>query len=429
MGSEKELPQIFSNFIFPKIFQTFRIAIHPTKLIIGLAAILIIWLAGWLMDFSKTVITAPGNHNNKGVSELQAYINNPVSIEQHIKSYKQNGAREGVFSTLWDFAVQRFHSILISASEFDTRAIINNLKLYLTALQWALKYHPLYCVIFFIIKLITIAIAGGTICRITAMQFARGEKPGLVESLKFGVKKFRSFVTAPILPYVLVILVGFIIFLFGLICNIPRAGEIITGISMPFVFTVGALITVTLVGTTAGFNLIYPAIAYDGSDSFDAISRAFSYVFARPWRMFIYTFIASIYGIICYFFARLLIFLLLWSTRLFLSFGMWKNSSSGQTLKINAIWPKPNFLNLFGTAELITRNWSESIGAFLIHLFVAIAVGLLVSFLISFYFSANTIIYSLLRYRADNVKIEDIYVPAENHTEAEVKTVKQPSAQ
>ena len=40
--------------------------------------------------------------------------------------------------------------------------------------------------------------------------------------------------------------------------------------------------TLILLGLTGGFNLMYPTIAVEGSDSFDAISRSFSYVYARP---------------------------------------------------------------------------------------------------------------------------------------------------
>jgi hypothetical protein len=36
---------------------------------------------------------------------------------------------------------------------------------------------------------------------------------------------------------------------------------------------------------------------------------------------------------------------------------------------------------------------------------------LVVSFIISFYFSANTIIYSLMRNRVDNTALDDIYAP------------------
>ncbi|MBA7640952.1 hypothetical protein ES703_48624 [subsurface metagenome] len=54
-------------------------------------------------------------------------------------------------------------------------------------------------------------------------------------------------------------------------------------------------------------------------------------------------------------------------------------------------------------------NWSQSIAAFLVYLVLLVVIGLLVAFVISFYFSANTIIYSLMRNRVDNTALEDIF--------------------
>ena len=69
-------------------------------------------------------------------------------------------------------------------------------------------------------------------------------------------------------------------------------------------------------------------------------------------------------------------------------------------------------MSLLGSSSLTTANWSESFAAFLIYLVLLIVVGLLVSFVISFYFSANTIIYALMRNRVDSTALEDIYTPA-----------------
>jgi len=45
-----------------------------------------------------------------------------------------------------------------------------------------------------------------------------------------------------------------------------------------------------------------------------------------------------------------------------------------------------------------------------INLLLLVVIGLLVAFVISFYFSANTIIYSLMRNRVDNTALEDIHI-------------------
>jgi len=263
-----------------------------------------------------------------------------------------------------------------------------------------------------------ISIAGGAICRIAALQFARGEKPGLTEALRYSIKRFASFFTAPLAPIGIIFFIGLFVFLLGLAGNIPRAGELIIGLSMPMVLFAGSLLAVIVIGAVAGLNLMFPAVAYDGSDSFDAISRSFSYVYAKPWRMAIYTVIAAIYGSICYTFVRFFAFLSLWITRWLLQLGLWADNGSKEVNKLVAIWPKPEFRYLLGSSNTLTTNWTESVAAFLVYLFLLVVVGLVVSFIISFYFSANTIIYSLMRKTVDKAAFEDIYMQFD---EAEVE--------
>jgi len=403
MVSEKEPLQLFDNLLFPKIFQTFRMAIQPTKLIIVFSALAVICLSGWIMDFSETVV-GRGDRS----TELDIYITNPGEIQQFIKDNKEfMDERRGVFSTLWRFAATKFQGAVDSVFAFDIRGIVRNIADCFKAAVWALRHHFIYCIIFFVINLAVISIAGGGLCRIAALQFAQGEKPGLTEALRFSIKRFTSFFTAPLVPVGIIIFIGLFIFLLGLIGNIPRAGELIIGIFMLLALIAGALIAVVLIGTVAGFNLMLPSVAYDGSDCFDAISRSFSYVYAKPWRMGFYTAIAAVYGAICYTFVRFFAFLLLWVTHWSLQLGVWGND------KLVAIWSEPHFRDLLVPPDWGALNWSQSIGAFLIYLCSLAVVGLVASFIISFYFSANTIIYALMRNKVDNTALEDIYTPTE----------------
>jgi hypothetical protein len=246
--------------------------------------------------------------------------------------------------------------------------------------------------------------------------------------LRFSTKRFTSFFTTPFAPIGIILFIGLFIFLLGLTGNIPRAGELIVGIGLPLALIAGALITVILIGAAAGFNLMFPAVAYDGSDCFDSISRSFSYVYARPWRMVFYTLIAAIYGAICYTFVRFFAFVLLWTTRWFLDLGIWVDNSTKETDKLTAIWPEPQFMNLPGFESITSNNWSEATGAFLVSIFLLVIVGLLASFIISFYFSANTIIYSLMRNKVDNTALEDIYTHFDE-TEIEPAITKSESEQ
>ena len=294
MGNEKETPKVLEKLLFPKIFQSFRIAIHYKNLIIAFLAVTVVCLSGWIMDFSKTVVAITGPEGRIIETELQIYMTNPGQLESYIENARENSERTGVFSTLWRFAAGRFHNALNCLFAFNIPGVFVNIAEYFKAVTWVVRYHLVYCVIFAVIKLVVMAIAGGAICRIAALQFARNEKPGLLEALRFSTNKFTSFVTAPLAPVGIIIFIGFFIFLLGLLGNIPWAGELIMGIFMALALIAGALIAVVSIGAVAGFNLMFPAVAYDGSDCFDAISRAFSYVYAKPWRMIFYTAIAAV---------------------------------------------------------------------------------------------------------------------------------------
>ena len=402
MGSEKEASQIMGNLLFTKIFQTFRISIQHNSLIIAFLGLTIIALAGKVMDISNTVVVA-----NNGNTELQIYLASPEQLSQFIQTNKEAGERQGVFSTLWQFATGKFHDTLNSMFAFNFTAVAAHLAEYSKAVTWAIRHHTVYYIIFIVIKLAVISIAGGAICRSAALQFARGEKPGLTESVRFSSKKFKNFFAAPLVPVAIIIVLGLLIFLLGLIGNIPAIGELIVAIFLPVVLIIGTFITIIAIGAVAGFNLMFPAVAYDGSDSFDAISRSYSYVYARPWRMGFYTAIAAAYGAICYLFVRFFVFLLTWFSHSFLRLGIWVNGD-GDINKLDAIWPEPSFTDL-GLSNSAC-NWSQSVSAFLIYLILLAIVGLLVSFVISFYFSANTIIYAALRNKVDNTALEDIYI-------------------
>jgi len=412
MVAGKESSQLFDDFIFPKIFQTFRMSIQPTKLIITSVALAVICLAGWIMDFSRTVGVEYDSSGKTSKTELQIYITNGEHSEilSEIEELRQNGHRSGVFSTMWHFAAKQFQGAVDSVFAFNLLGVKENVTDFFKALGWAIRYHTVYCIVFFTIMLAVFSISGGAVCRIAALQFARGEKPGLTEALRYGVNRFTSFFTAPLAPVGIIIFIGFFIFIVGLAGNIPRAGELIVGIGMPIILFAGMLLAVIVIGAVAGLNLMFPAVAYDGSDCFDAISRSFSYVYARPWRMIVYTAIAAVYGSICYTFVRIFAFLSLWIAHWSLQLGLWVNNGSNEVNKLLAIWPKPEFRYLLGTSNPMAANWTESIAAFLVYLFLLVVIGLVVSFIICFYFSANTIIYSLMRKTVDNTAFEDIYM-------------------
>ena len=83
----------------------------------------------------------------------------------------------------------------------------------------------------------------------------------------------------------------------------------------PIVLLLGFIIAIVLVGLV-GWPLMIATISTEGTDSFDALSRSYSYVYQAPWQYLWYGFLAVVYGAVLVFFvgfmASLMVFLGKW---------------------------------------------------------------------------------------------------------------------
>src|SRR5205814_4791766 len=84
--------------------------------------------------------------------------------------------------------------------------------------------------------------------------------------------------------------------IFGLFHLIPVVGDIlVSGLLWPVVLLFGLVMAVALVGLV-GWPLMPATISAEGTDSWEAVSRSYSYVFQRPWHYAWYTVVAVAYG-------------------------------------------------------------------------------------------------------------------------------------
>src|SRR5690606_18437347 len=114
---------------------------------------------------------------------------------------------------------------------------------------------------------------------------------------------------------------------------------------LPLALLGGFVMALLVIGALGGGSLLWPTIAVEGSDGFDAMSRSYSYVYSRPWRAAFLAAVAIVYGAICYLFVRLVVFLILVTTRCFVGIPLsWPDryETGAQTAtKLDAIWPAP----------------------------------------------------------------------------------------
>ncbi len=130
------------------------------------------------------------------------------------------------------------------------------------------------------------AFFGQAIHRITSLRIARDEGLSFAEAIGFSLKNWKTVVLAP------VIIFGAMAFFYGcnalagLVTSIPGLGGLLGLVLIPLAAISSLLILLIGLGGVFGLPLIGAAAAWEVNGSLDAISRAFSYVFARPLQYF-----------------------------------------------------------------------------------------------------------------------------------------------
>ena len=126
--------------------------------------------------------------------------------------------------------------------------------------------------------------------------------------------------------------------------------------------------------------------------------------------MAFYSAVAILYRSICYLFVRYFLYLMLMLTHYFVGLFIFRHAENEARLW-NVMWPSPTSLGrLTYDINYLPLGAGQKAGAFLIMVWVYLAIGLLGAFAISFYFSANTIIYFLMRHEVDATELDDVYL-------------------
>ncbi len=306
----------------------------------------------------------------------------------------------------------------------DGIGVLPSLLLMVRGVQWLVTRHVVYAVLLLGGMLAIWALAGGAICRMAALNVARDERIPIKDALVFARRKWIGLVGAPLMPVGMVAAVGICLFVGGLVCSVPYLGELVGGLLLFLSLTGGVVIALVVVGAIGGGSLMWPAIAVEGSDAFDAMSRSYSYAYSRPWRTAFYSAVLVVYGAIVYLLARFFVLLSLKFARWFLSAGAFATERPGTgrpfATKIHAMWANPTPEDLMPSVMPIGQQGWEAGGAMLVQLWVFLLVLTAAGLLVSFCFSGATIMYFLLRRKVDATDIEEVFVEEDGEEESTV---------
>ena len=198
----------------------------------------------------------------------------------------------------------------------------------------------------------------------------------------------------------------------GLPMNIPYVGEIVVGLFWGVVLAVGFVLAMIFIGGAFSVGLQWPALAVEGTDSFDAISRSVSYISSRPWRYVFYVIFSAVYGSLTFVLVKLVAFLTLYISHVAVGLFTFAWGSGGQTGKLERLWATPTIDMPWPHPGVPDSSLigAEPIATWFVQAWVWVVLGLALAFLFSFFFTSQTVIYFLLRKVVEAKEIEEVYM-------------------
>jgi len=255
---------------------------------------------------------------------------------------------------------------------------------------------------------------GGAIARIAALDFAHDERPQIGQAAVFSLGKIGSFFWSPIVPLIFVAVLILCNVLLGVVGRIPGAGPIILGLFYALAVLSGFLVVLLLIGTFFGMLFMWPTIAMEGTDAFDAISRAFNYLYARPWKTIWCVLVAAVYGLAVLLFVAAFAALLINIAEQTVALGMgYRFIRIGEFLQ----WGAPP------EGSSVPEVWA----AIWMRVVRVTVVGLVLGFWASYKISAMTIIYSVLRRDVDGTDMSEVFLPEPEESPAEPPAAEPPA--
>jgi hypothetical protein len=250
-------------------------------------------------------------------------------------------------------------------------------------------------------KLAVWAFFGTMLCRSAAVSLTQGRRASTKGLLSFSARKWFSVFSSPLIVLIAIGVLLLPIGLLGLLFNWAFSAWI-TILLWPIAIVCSFIAAVLLIGLVFGFPLMWAAIGVEGTDSFDALSRTYAYLFQRPLKLLFYLVVAAAFGALGLFFVGIF-------ADLVCGLGCWAAS-----------WWCGDFYD-----KIMIDGPFPWVFKLLLAFFILVKY-LAACFFFSYFWTAMTAIYLLLRRDVDSVELEQVF--EEGGAEAESLEPVEPSA-
>ena len=240
------------------------------------------------------------------------------------------------------------------------------------------------------------SIFGGASARIASLYLTRTEKIGPLAAIRSAAKNWKSAGLAVGISVAVLLACLIPLALAGLLMRLG-VFALLASLLWPVSLLLGAAGFVMLIGVALGWPLMWTSVATEQTDSFDAISRAFAYVFQRPLHFVVYVVLASGIGVPCYFALTLATYGILETTEYAVSVGLDESSATKLFASTSAVdGSDPSASIMVRGSRACIRLWETLLS------------GVANAFPMAYLWPAMTAVYLLLRRHVDSTEMDEI---------------------
>ncbi len=372
-----------------RVFGLFRVAMQPTKLALAWLMVATLFCVGmglaWLMDPAGYGIA---EEEVRGTGLLALWLDRQ-------------------FDALWSL-IDAVIALDFGPESGGLLPALNDLLIENPRQMW--QDAPLYMVLMGGIKFVVSTLLGLGVARLAVLQLSRGRTGGPTEAVGFIVRKGFWALAAPLIPAVVV--AGMVLLLSALgfvLFNVPVL-DVVGGLAFGPLLLVGVAVAVVVVALALAAHLLTAAVAAEGTDAYDAVSRCFAYVSARPWQVVGYALAALVYGAVT--------FLLVWAV---VSLGAWVTGKAVSAWVFGDTWAGgPGAFEYGGTTTL---------SAWFVFLWRMALFAVPAAYAVSFYFCASVQVYLLIRQSADGSELRDTFDPQAEGLPADLASLREANSE
>lgn len=368
-----------------RLLESFRMALQPTKLLLGLLMLLLVYFGGVGLDFmwgeQQGALGTYHVFERFLASELDAFeylIHSAVRLETGLGAVAGNHIGVG------------------GTSEGGMLGALINMVVAEPAWLWS--NHPGFFVLFVSYILVIKMIFGGAIARLAATQACANTTVGLFETARFTWPRAVWFVVSPLIPLLIAGVIWLVLAVAGwVLFNVPGL-NVVGGLLFWLMLFAGFVAACCLIFAALSVGMLPSALAVEGTDAFDVVSRVFTFLLYRPMRYLILSAVMLVYGALTYLIVGLIVFLTLWFTRS--ATGVWV-SDFGKLLPVAELGQPLGHLDTAGLSS------TEKTASWLIRVWSALLFGVSIAYAASYFFTAQTWLYLLLRREVDSTAFEE----------------------